>query len=303
MLTNNGIAAAGDGAPIAVWRGALAYWAMTPAVGHRSPDPSMHLTIDHALLRLAGRLPCDVPVDPRTGSFRLGGVVHGADELAWMPPVTGTVYGTLLNFRGALAALGEAVHQPPYKAPPRAPILYIKPRNTLSAHRRAIVVPVGVDDVEIGPTIAVVIGRTACRLHADNALDVVAGYTIANDVSVPHPDYHRPSIRHKCRDGFLPIGPWVLAARHVPRPDALEIRVAIDGKPCLHTSLRDLVRPVATLLADVTEFMALAPGDVLLVGVPAGAPRARPGQYVAITVDGVGTLENTVVAEPAAGNA
>jgi 5-oxopent-3-ene-1,2,5-tricarboxylate decarboxylase/2-hydroxyhepta-2,4-diene-1,7-dioate isomerase len=138
-------------------------------------------------------------------------------------------------------------------------------------------------------------------LSAADALDVVAGYTIANDVSVPHPDYYRPSIRYKCRDGFLPIGPWVMAARRVPRPDALEIRVAIDGKPCVHAALSDLVRPIATLLADVTAFMTLAPGDVLLVGVPAGAPRARPGQHVAIHVDGVGTLENTLLAAPAAG--
>jgi 5-oxopent-3-ene-1,2,5-tricarboxylate decarboxylase / 2-hydroxyhepta-2,4-diene-1,7-dioate isomerase len=263
----------------------------------------MQLTIDHALLRLEGRLPCDMPVDPQTDSVRVDGVLHQAGTLAWLPPVTGTVYGALLNFRGAVAALGDAVNQPPYKAPPRAPILYIKPRNTFSAHRRAIVVPAGVDALEIGATVGVVIGRTACRLHADDALDAVAGYTVANDVSVPHPDYYRPSVRYKCRDGFLPIGPWVLAARHVPRPDALEIRVVIDGKPRLHASLRDLVRPIATLLVDVTEFMTLVPGDVLLVGVPAGAPRARPGQQVAITVDGVGTLENTIVAAPAAGNA
>jgi len=261
----------------------------------------MHLTIDHARLRLEGRQPCDVPVDPRADFLHLDGGVQRIDALAWAPAVTGTVYGTLLNFRGALAALGDAIHQPPYKAPPRAPILYIKPRNTLSAHRRAIVVPAGVDELEIGATIGVVIGRTACRLSAADAMDVVAGYTIANDVSVPHPDYYRPSIRYKCRDGFLPIGPWVLAARHVPQPDALVIRVAIDGKPCLHAALSDLLRPIATLLADVTDFMTLAPGDVLLVGIPAGAPRVRPGQQVAITVDGVGTLENTVVAASTAG--
>ncbi len=263
----------------------------------------MQLTIDHALLRLAGRLPCDVPVDPRTGSLPIDGHLPGAAAPAWLPPVTGTVYGALLNFRGALAALGDTVNHPPYQAPPRAPILYIKPRNTLSAHRRTITVPAGVDALEMGATIGVVIGRTACRLRAVDAMDCIAGYTVANDVSVPHPDYYRPSIRYKCRDGFLPIGPWVMAARHVPSPDALSIRVAIDGKPCLHAALSDLVRPIATLLADVTAFMTLAPGDVLLVGVPAGAPRARPGQNVAITVDGVGMLENMLVAAPVAGRA
>lgn len=254
------------------------------------------LSIEHSLAWPSGAA---TPVDQPASNWRaLAEPAHH-----FRPPPIGTVYGTLLNHRAALAALSDAVHQPPYKAPPKAPILYIKPRNTFSAHRRAIVVPAGVDELEIGATVGVVIGRTACRVSADEAMDCVAGYTIANDVSVPHPDYYRPSIRYKCRDAFLPIGPWVLAARHVPRPDALVIRVAIDGEPRLHATLSDLVRPIATLLADVTEFMTLAPGDVLLVGVPAGAPRARAGQHVAITVEGVGTLENTVVTALTAGRA
>src|SRR5882672_11194518 len=101
-------------------------------------------------------------------------------------PPRGTVYGTLLNFRGALAALGDTVNQPPLKAPPKAPILYIKPRNTFAGDGDAVVLPEGVDALEFGASLALVIGRTACRVDERDALEYVAGYAIANAVSVPH---------------------------------------------------------------------------------------------------------------------
>ena len=254
----------------------------------------MELIIDDALVRFAGdAVPMDLPVDVRAGD----GGVQPAPAVAWEAPVRGTVYGTLLNFHGALAALGDAAMRPPYKAPPKAPVLYIKPRNTLSAHRRNIVVPAGVEALEMGASLGLVIGRAAARLREQDALAHVAGYTVVNDVCVPHDNYYRPSIRFRCRDGFCPIGPWAIARRSVVSPDALEIRVSIDGVVVQVANTRDLVRSAARLLADVTDFMTLAPGDVLMVGVPAGAPRGRAGQHVAITIDGVGTLENTLVAQ------
>ncbi len=94
-----------------------------------------------------------------------------------MLPLTrrGTVYGTLLNHRDALAALGDAVHQPPYKAAPKAPILYIKPRNTWVGPGDAVVVPHDVEELEIGATLGLVIGRVACRVREEGALDHIAG--------------------------------------------------------------------------------------------------------------------------------
>ena len=213
---------------------------------------------------------------------------------SFLPPTRGTVYGTLLNHADALAALGDQVYAAPYKAPPRAPVLYIKPRNTLAGHREPVVVPDGVAEVEIGATLGVVIGATACRVTEAEALSYVAGYTVVNDISIPHQSYYRPSLRFKCRDGFCPIGPAIVARKMVSDPN---LSVAVDGKT-VHRSRTDrLVRPVARLLADVTEFMTLRPGDVLMVGVAAGAPRARAGQRVTITIDGVGVLETPLVAE------
>lgn len=256
------------------------------------------VAVEDALVRLRG-MPqaAGLPVDPAAGAVVLGGRAVAADALDWEPPVAGTVYGALLNFRGALAALGDAVHAPPYHAPPKAPVLHVKPANTLIGHGAPIPVPEDAPELEIGASLAVVIGRTACRVSARDALAHVAGYTVANDLSVPHADHFRPAVRARCRDGFCPIGPWVVAARRVPDPDALAIRVFVDGEAVQEATTADLVRPVARLIADVTEFMTLSPGDVLLVGTPAGAPRARAGQRVAIAIDGVGRLENPLVAE------
>jgi 5-oxopent-3-ene-1,2,5-tricarboxylate decarboxylase/2-hydroxyhepta-2,4-diene-1,7-dioate isomerase len=208
----------------------------------------------------------------------------------------GTVYGTLLNFRGALEALGDAVHQPPLKAPPKAPILYIKPRNTHAGDGDAVALPPGVDALEFGASLALLIGRTACRVAERDALAHIAGYAIVNDVSVPHPSYYRPALRFKCRDGFCPIGPTV-AKSAVNDPDALAIEVEVDGEIVQRAHTSTLIRPVAKLLADVTEFMTLSRGDLLLIGVPEGAPRLRAGQSATIRIGGLGELRNHVAAE------
>jgi 5-oxopent-3-ene-1,2,5-tricarboxylate decarboxylase/2-hydroxyhepta-2,4-diene-1,7-dioate isomerase len=213
--------------------------------------------------------------------------------------LSGTVYGVLMNDPQALVSLGNAVHQSPYKAPPNAPILYVKPRNTLAGSGDVLVSPAGWDALEVGAALGLVIGRTACRVSADAALSFVAGYTIVADVSLPHDSFYRPSIRFKARDGFCPIGA-VMPASAVADPDALDVRVYLDGQLAQTTSTARRVRPAAQLLASVTDFMTLQPGDILMLGVSAGAPQARAGQCVAIEIDGLGRLENTVIAEEVA---
>jgi len=210
--------------------------------------------------------------------------------------LSGNVYGALLNHRSALALLGAAVDAPPYKAAPRAPVLYIKPRNTLARSGDAVQIPPGVDELEVGPSLGVIIGRTACRVPAAQALDHVAGYLIVDDVSIPHDVFYRPSIRLKARDGFCPLGSAV-ARSAVANPDRLTLRTTIDGAVVQVSDTADLVRSVAQLIADVTEFMTLAPGDVLAVGVARPPPRVRAGQCVDISIEGFATLTNRFVAE------
>jgi 5-oxopent-3-ene-1,2,5-tricarboxylate decarboxylase/2-hydroxyhepta-2,4-diene-1,7-dioate isomerase len=127
-------------------------------------------------------------------------------------------------------------------------------------------------------------------------LDHVAGYLIVADVSVPHDSYHRPSIRYKARDGYCPLGPAVVGRAALGSPDALTIRTYLDGALLQTASTADLIRPAARLLADVTEFMTLSPGDVLALGAAAPAPRVRSGQTVTIELDGLGSLSNPYLA-------
>lgn len=213
--------------------------------------------------------------------------------------LSGVVYGTLMNDPRALAALGEAVHQVPYKAPPKAPVLYLKPRNTLAAAGDALVLPKGWHALEIGASLGMVIGRTACRLIEHEALNFVAGFALINDVCLPHDSYYRPSLRLRARDGYCPVGP-VVARATIADPDDVELRVFIDGALAQTTRTRGRARSAARLLADVTEFMTLQPGDILTLGTSHGAPLAGAGQHVTVEAVGVGRIENPVVGEEAA---
>ncbi|MBR8312827.1 fumarylacetoacetate hydrolase family protein [Burkholderia dolosa] len=216
-----------------------------------------------------------------------------------LPVAIGTVYGALLNERVALDALGDAVHAPPYGRPPQAPILYIKPANTHVPDGAAVVVPAGVSELEIGATLAVVFSQRATRVPAAHALDYVHGFTLASDVSVPHPDYYRPAVRFKCRDGFCPLGPAIVPAAALADVDAIGVTVRIDGDIAARASTATLIRPVRELIADVTAFMSFDAGDVLLLGVAGGAPRARAGSTIEIAAAGIGTLRHTLIAEDA----
>jgi len=211
-------------------------------------------------------------------------------------PFGGTVYGTLLNHREALAALGDQVNAAPYKAPPKAPILYIKPRNTWAHSGDSVVVPSDVSELQMGATLGLVIGRTASKVSVADAMSYVAGYVVVNDISVPHDSFYRPSMRFKCRDGFCPMGTFV-PREAVANPDALAVTVAIDGVVVQHTDTAGRIRSVAQLMADVTEFMTLHPGDVLSIGVSANNPLAHAGQRVTITIAGVGQLETVLISE------
>jgi 5-oxopent-3-ene-1,2,5-tricarboxylate decarboxylase/2-hydroxyhepta-2,4-diene-1,7-dioate isomerase len=202
----------------------------------------------------------------------------------------GTVYGTLLNFRGELEALGEQVHQPPYKAPPRAPVLYIKPANTWSAHGASIPVPPRVTEVEVGATIGMVIG----------AAGEVAGYVLMNDLSIPHASLFRPPVKFKCLDGFLGVGGTLLEAERAGDPSQFVLEVRINGELRQVIRFDQLLRSQQRLLADVGEFMTLGAGDVLMLGCDVGRPLAQAGDRIELSAPGLGTLANTLVAEVAA---
>ena len=112
---------------------------------------------------------------------------------------------------------------------------------------------------------------------------------------MPHATYYRPSVRFKALDGSCVLGPSVAPRKRIGSPDDLDVTVRVDGEIVQATSTAGMVRPVARLLADVTDFMTLAPGDVLLLGVAAGAPRVAAGHRVSVEIGGVGRLDNDLV--------
>ena len=234
-------------------------------------------------------------VDPLSGSIRCGGKTLGMDELQWDMPTRGAVYGVLMNYRGAVEALNAVDGES--SAPPRAPLLFVKPANTWIAYGDAIPVPEDVDSVEAGAALGIVMGKTACRVAAVDALNFVAGYTIVNDVCEPHRSYDRPATRQRCRDGFCAIGPWVMPRQSVASPDSLALRVLVNGELRAENSTANMVRSVARLIADVTEFVTLSAGDILHAGAPENAPTITAGDRVRIEFECIGALENRVVAE------
>lgn len=201
----------------------------------------------------------------------------------------GTVYGTLLNFRREREALAPQMNEPPYKAPPKAPVLYVKPANTWSADGAAIAVPARASGVEIGASIALVMGVQGR----------VAGYVLVNDLSLPHASFYRPPVKFKCLDGFLGVGPAVRPAEDAGDPALFTLEVRINGQLVHNVRFAELARPAAQLLADVQEFMTLHEGDLLLLGCDLGRPLARAGDRIEITAPGFAPLTNTLVAEAA----
>jgi 5-oxopent-3-ene-1,2,5-tricarboxylate decarboxylase/2-hydroxyhepta-2,4-diene-1,7-dioate isomerase len=212
----------------------------------------------------------------------------------------GTVYGTLLNSQDEWATLAAQMDLPPYKAAPKAPVLFIKTANTWSKNGGAIPLPARVPQVEIGATISMLIGRPAHAVPASAAMNFVAGFVLMNDLSIPHASFFRPPVKFKNLDGFLGIGPQLATPQQVGDPAALRLEVRINGEVRQTVDFSKLVRSAAQLLANVSEFMTLHPGDVLMLGCGAKRPLARAGDRIDISAPGVsalGTLSNTLVEE------
>lgn len=230
-------------------------------------------------------------------------------DLPWLP--RGTVYGTLLNFRREFDLWAPRMTEAPHKAAPRAPVLYVKTANTFAAHGAEVTVPA---PVWLGPTLGLVVAGSkqnqavALVRQAQTATDcvVVGGVPIgalvlADDLSLPHDSYYRPAIRYRNRDGFLVCGQPVAPA--TVDLATLKIEAWLNGALVQTLDLATLVRDAATLLADVNAFMALQPGDVLLLGtdcLPDGSrPLGHAGDSVEIRAQGFQTLAHTLTQEAA----
>lgn len=231
-----------------------------------------------------GRLDGDVLVDEH-------GRRHRGDAVTWLPPVAPSkIIGFALTYRDHAAELGV-------EAPPD-PAVFFKPPSGLVGHLAPVVYPAGVDYLHYETELAVVIGRRCRRVRPADAPSVVRGYTIANDVTVRDfiGNFYRPPVKAKGWDTFCPLGP-TLVEDEVADPHRLGLRAYVNGELRQTGTTADLAMTVWELIAFLSEFMTLEADDVILTGTPRGISHVRPGDRMRLEVDGLGALENPVVAD------
>ena len=183
---------------------------------------------------------------------------------------------------------------------PATPLLFFKPNTAVIGPFEPIVHPVETENLHYEGELAVVIGRICRRVPPERAADVIFGYTIANDVTARDLQSSDAQwTRAKGFDSFCPLGPWI--ATHIDLAEAghLDISTMVNGETRQASNTDDLVHSVAELVAYVSSFTTLLPGDVILTGTPAGVGPMVAGDSVSVTISGIGTLTNPVIAEDA----
>lgn len=203
--------------------------------------------------------------------------------------VGGHIYGVILNDRDELERLAPEFEEKPYSSPPNAPVVYMKPRSAIAKG----VIPHKPEKLVCAPTLALLMARDAARQTARNALNCVGAVAAALDVSLPQASYYRPAVAQKNADGFLAFGDWT-----APSYPGL-IATSINGASAHEWRLERLNRSPAELLAELSSFMTIKAGDVLLVGLPGDAPQAEAGDHLRIEAGGLPPLE-IAIAEKAA---
>lgn len=197
----------------------------------------------------------------------------------------------------------EAVAGKDVKAPDTFPIYFSKrvheavaPGGCIDSHSDIVA------DLDYEAELAVVIGRDAYNVSADEALDYVFGYTVLNDVSARTiQNQHKQWYRGKSLDGFTPIGPWIVTADSFPVDQPMKIQSFVNGELRQNSSIDLMIFHVAYVISELSHGMTLTPGTIISMGTPAGVgmgfqpPRyMKPGDVVECFVEGIGTLKNTV---------
>jgi len=175
---------------------------------------------------------------------------------------------------------------------PDRPLLFLKPPNAVAGHGDTVTLPFD-NYCEHEAELAVVIGEQARNVSEDDAESVIAGYTIADDVSNrTDQDEEQNWIRGKAFDGACPLGPVLADPEHVPDDASISLRV--NGETRQDSSIEHFIFSIPELVAEITSYMTLEPGDVIITGTPEGVNELEDGDRVEVEVEGVGTLEHTV---------
>lgn len=200
-----------------------------------------------------------------------------------------------------------------HEAPPDYPSIFTKNPNTVVGPEAEVwhSAPVS-DELDWEVELAVIIGRGGRDIPADQALDHVFGYTIANDVSVRDVQRRHGGqwFKGKNFDTHLPLGPWIVTADEIPDPQQLHLRTRVNGTVKQDAPTRFMIFSVARIIAEISRGLTLESGDIIITGTPEGVGFARkppeflkPGDVIELEIDGIGTLRNRVVAYPDSGAA
>ena len=215
-------------------------------------------------------------------------------------PRPGKILAIGLNYIDHIREVGAEV--------PTAPILFGKfPSSITGPYDDVVVDDRLTQQADYEVELTVVIGRTAKDVGVDEALDVVAGYTVANDVSSRDNQFAESQwIRSKSFYDFCPLGPWVTTADEVPDPQALDLSTTVNGEVRQQSNTKQMLFGVAELVSFLSRGTTLEPGDIIITGTPPGVAAGmaepkwlQPGDVVRCEVDGLGHVENRIVA-PAA---
>ena len=226
--------------------------------------------------------------DPLYAGLELTGQKIPLADVRLLAPVIprSKVIGIGKNYADHAAEMGGEV--------PAEPLVFLKPNTSVIGPDDAIVHPTSSERVDYEGELAVVISRICKDVSVADATKVVFGYTVANDVTARDLQASDGQwARAKGFDTFCPLGPWIETDFD---PAASRVTTELDGDVVQDQPTSDMVFDVPTIIAYVSSFMTLLPGDSKLTGTPAGIGPMRPGQSVSVTVDGIGTLTNRVVA-------
>ena len=239
-------------------------------------------TEDARVVALAG--------DPLYVGIKLLDEEHPVEDVRLLAPVLprSKVVGIGRNYAKHAAELGNEV--------PAEPLMFLKPNTSVVGPGDPIFYPRQTENLHYEGELAVVIGRICRDVPAEQATDVIHGYTIANDVTAR--DLQKSDVqftRAKGFDSFCPLGPWIetdLDPQHFM--DGVRLQTLLNGDVVQDGTTADMVFDVPALIAHVSSVMTLLPGDVILTGTPEGVGPMEVGDEVEISIDGLGTLTNKV---------
>ena len=190
---------------------------------------------------------------------------------------------------------------------PDEPIVFSKATSCICGPYDDVVIPRGSQQTDWEVELGIVIGRPAKYVSEDSALDHVAGYCLINDVSERDFQLRRSGqwIKGKSADTFGPVGPWLVTPDAVGNPQNLAMWLEVNGKRFQDGSTATMYFGVAQIVSHLSQFMSLQPGDLIATGTPPGvgmgqSPQVflRPGDVMELSVEGLGTQKQHVVAAP-----